>query len=62
MKTGKHIKSAKQHLFSKPADFFFYFNDNSQLSKVRLDQDNLGGIDFYALKPVQERLFSDRDF
>ena len=22
----------------------------------------MGGIDFYALKPVQERFFSDRDF
>lgn len=29
---------------------------------MRLGQENIGGIDFYALKPVQERLFSDRDF
>ena len=63
MKTKQPISSTKtSHLLSKSADFFFYFNDNSQLSKVRLGQENLGGIDFYALTPVQERLFADRDF
>lgn len=63
MKTGKPIKPTKSsQLLSKTADFFFYFNENNQLSKVRLDQENLGGIDFYALTPVQERLFSDKDF
>jgi hypothetical protein len=29
---------------------------------VRLGQPNIGGIDFYALKPVQERFFADREF
>jgi hypothetical protein len=29
---------------------------------VRLGQPTIGGIDFYALKPVQERFFADSDF
>ncbi len=29
---------------------------------MRLGQPTIGGIDFYALKPVQERFFADRDF
>ncbi len=61
-KPGLSAASKAQQLFREPADFFFYFDANNQLSKVRMGQPNLGGIDFISLKPVQERKFTDEDF
>jgi hypothetical protein len=35
--------------------FIFYFTPNAQLSKVRLEQDRLGSLDFTAMHAVTER-------
>ena len=64
--------SATQFL-RENSEFQFFFDANNQLSKVRVGQAGIGGIDFEALKPVQESnvvtdvscklgIFSDRDF
>ena len=34
--------------------FYFFFDSESQLKKVRLGQQHFGAIDFLSLKPVQE--------
>jgi len=45
--------SATQFL-RENSEFQFFFDANNQLSKVRVGQAGIGGIDFEALKPVQE--------
>jgi hypothetical protein len=42
--------------------FYFFFDDQKRLSKVKLEHSLIGGFEFKSLHPVQERQFTKKDF
>ena len=47
---GSHDSSPK---------FYFFFNDKKELQKVKLEQSLIGGFEFDALYPIQERKYNN---
>ena len=45
-------RSKRGNLLINPS-FYFFFDGNTQLTKVRLEQEHLGSIDFVALHPIK---------